>query len=166
MSTRSLFSRPAFTSVRVNLALVAFLCGLMSVAYAQGLPGSGNGLLSPPQFLPVDQAFAYYTSAPKPGVIAVNWEIAPGYYLYKEKFGFAFVSDADSTSLAAILPPSTPHHDEYFGDVEVYYDLVAAKLLIPQELLSGQLTLIIEYQGCAEEGLCYTPQRREITLEL
>ncbi len=166
MSTRSRYSFRSFVSARTFLALIAVLCGLTQTAsYAQGLPGSGIGVLSQPQFLPVDQAFAYYTSAPEPGIIAVNWEIAPGYYLYKEKFGFAFAGNAGTTTLAATLPSSTSHHDEFFGDVEVYYDLVAAHLDIPPEHLSGQLTLIIEYQGCAEEGLCYPPQRREITLE-
>jgi len=37
---------------------------------------------------------------------------------------------------------------------------------LPQGLTAGPITLIIEYQGCAEAGLCYTPQRREIALEL
>jgi thiol:disulfide interchange protein len=43
---------------------------------------------------------------------------------------------------------------------------MAVMLPMPAGVSSGAVTLIVEYQGCAEAGLCYTPQRLEIELEL
>ncbi len=131
---------------------------------AQGLPGTGNRLFSEPKFLPVDEAFSYYISLPEPGIVVVHWDIAQGYYLYREKFGFSAGSSVDdATMLSAELPEGVAHHDEFFGDVEVYYGQVEAR--VPLEGAAQPVTLIIEYQGCSEQGLCYPPQQREIALE-
>ncbi|MDO9319020.1 MAG: protein-disulfide reductase DsbD family protein [Gammaproteobacteria bacterium] len=130
----------------------------------QGLPGTGNRMFSEPKFLPVDEAFRYYTSLPEPGVVVVHWDIAQGYYLYREKFVFsAGPTVEDAEMLSAELPAGVAHHDEFFGAVEVYYGQVEARVSI--EAAAQPLTLIIEYQGCSEQGLCYPPQQREIELE-
>jgi thiol:disulfide interchange protein len=50
--------------------------------------------------------------------------------------------------------------------VEVYFSDMNILLPVPTEAISGPVTLIMEYQGCASAGLCYTPQRREIDLEV
>lgn len=135
---------------------------------AQSLPGSsGGGLLSQPRFLPVDEAFSFYTSLPEPGVVVVHWTVASDYYLYREKFGFLLSSSPESEHTPeAELPDGVAHHDEFFGDVEVYYGQVAARLQIPDGMQTSPLKLVIEYQGCSELGLCYPPQRREIELNL
>lgn len=144
------------------------LSGLTAVGVsAQSLPGSSSGLLSQPRFLPVDEAFSFYTSLPEQGVVVVHWTIAPDYYLYREKFGFSLSVTPESSHIPeAELPAGVAHHDEFFGDVEVYYGQVAARLQVPESMQTSPLLLVIEYQGCSELGLCYPPQRREIELEL
>lgn len=145
------------------------LGGMTAAAvHAQGLPGSGGGLLSQqPRFLPVDEAFSFYTSLPEQGIVVVHWTVAPDYYLYREKFAFSLTTGPESQHVpTAALPDGVAHHDEFFGDVEVYYGQVAASLEIPEIMRKGPLTLVIEYQGCSELGLCYPPQRREIELNL
>jgi thiol:disulfide interchange protein DsbD len=131
---------------------------------AQSLPGGTSSLLSPPRFLDVDEAFRFYTSFPESGVLVVHWQIAPGYYLYRDKFSFT-LNGASPIILTADLPEAVDHHDEFFGDVEVYYQEAAVRLKLPLEASAGGLQLLIEYQGCAEAGLCYTLQRREVSLE-
>ncbi len=144
------------------------LWGLAASTQAQTLPGSGRGLLSAPtqSFLAVDDAFRWYTSLPQAGVIGVHWQIVDGHYLYKDKFAFLLRSNAGEQALAAEFPPASAHEDEFFGAVDVYFTDMSVLLHLPQGLAAGPVTLILEYQGCAEAGLCYTPQRREITLEL
>ncbi|MDP1930201.1 MAG: protein-disulfide reductase DsbD N-terminal domain-containing protein [Gammaproteobacteria bacterium] len=165
----------AATGQRTASYLLALIClflttslGVVTGAYAQGLPGSGGGLLAQQsQFLPVDEAFIFYTSLPEQGIVVVHWTVAPDYYLYREKFAFALGTDTDSMeALEAELPAGVAHHDEFFGDVEVYYGQVAARLQIPQGMQTSPILLMIEYQGCSELGLCYPPQRREIELSL
>lgn len=133
---------------------------------AQGLPGAGRGLLSAPAFLPVEEAFTFYTSLPEPGVIGVHWQVVDGHYLYKDKFRFALRRGESEQALSPLLPVGSSHEDEFFGAVEVYFSDMNVLLSLPEGTNSGPVTLIIEYQGCASAGLCYTPQRREIDLEL
>jgi thiol:disulfide interchange protein len=149
------------------MLLLLILAGSFSLPLslnAQSLPGSTGSLLSPPRFLDVDEAFRFYTSLPEPGVVVVHWQIAPGYYLYRDKFSFA-LNGSPPITLTAALPQAIDHHDEFFGDVEVYYQEAAAQLKLPPEAASGPFELLIEYQGCAEAGLCYTLQHREVSLE-
>ena len=57
------------------------------------------------------------------------------------------------------LPEGKAKFDEFFGDVEVYYQFVAFTLPAALELNDGaQLT--VGYQGCADRGLCY-PQKED-----
>ncbi len=141
-----------------------FTGGLSGQLAAQTLPGTSSRMFSEPKFLPVDEAFRYYISVPEPGIVVVHWDIAQGYYLYREKFGFsAGISAEEATTLSTELPQGVAHHDEFFGDVEVYYGQVEARVSMATAEQSP--TLFIEYQGCSEQGLCYPPQEREIVLE-
>lgn len=106
-------------------------------------------------FLPVEDAFRL-TSEQRNGEVVLRWKIAPGYYLYRHRLGFA----GEPVDIAAPeLPEGTPVSDEYFGDSHVYYhDLEVS--IDPGQARRLRLT----WQGCAEDGLCYAPQHR--TLEL
>ena len=153
------------------LALWLLLCIPIVFLYsstlqAQALPGAGRGLLSAPTFLPVEEAFTFYTSLPEPGVIGVHWQIVDGHYLYRDKFRFLLRLGETEHALSPLLPPSSAHEDEFFGAVEVYFSDMNVLLPLPANAISGPVTLIMEYQGCASAGLCYTPQRRAIEMEL
>lgn len=137
-----------------------------SPTHAQGLPGVERGLLSAPAFLTVDEAFSFYTSLPDHAVIGVHWQIVDGHYLYKDKFSFSLRVGETEHSLTTTMPEGSAHEDEFFGAVEVYFSDMNVLVSVPEALNSGPVTLIIEFQGCAEAGLCYTPQRREIDIEL
>jgi thioredoxin:protein disulfide reductase len=141
-----------------------FLCS--ATVQAQTLSGAGRGLLSAPAFLPVEEAFTFYTSLPEPGIIGVHWQIVDGHYLYREKFRFLLRMGETEHALSPLLPQGSAHEDEFFGAVEVYFSDMNILLPVPTEAISGPVTLIMDYQGCASAGLCYTPQRREIDLEL
>ena len=134
----------------------------LSHAYAQGLPSA----LSGPRFLPVDKAFAFYASLPASGVVAVNWEIAPGYYLYQDKFHFSVLENGEPREFSSSMPQASSHSDEFFGDVQVYFEDLSVQLVFQGTPPKGEIVLMIEYQGCAEAGFCYTMQRREIPLDL
>lgn len=138
------------------------LCLLGSVAAAQNpLSSSGTGI-GRTQFLPVDQAFRFYTAKPQVDQLTIHWDIAPGYYLYLDKFTFAI----NGESFIATLPEAQQHSDEFFGDVEVYYQHVTATITLPETLQNGRVNLEIQFQGCAEAGLCYPPQSKTLALDL
>ena len=61
----------------------------------------------------------------KPNELTVAWQIAPGYYLYRDKLTFAAAGRIELG--AATLPAGEPHTDDNFGDVEVFRDYVEAE---------------------------------------
>ena len=55
-----------------------------------------------------------------------------------------------------------PKLDEYFGQVEVYYDELEVQIL--ETAGNGKpLSLTVEYQGCADAGICYPPQKKHLS---
>jgi len=164
-------STTARQGIRTRAGALCLLLWLVSALQpvqlaAQNLPGAGRSLLSAPAFLPVEEAFTYFTSLPEPGVIGVHWQIVDGHYLYRDKFQFSLMVAATEIPLLPRLPAGSAHEDEFFGAVEVYFTDMAVMLPMPEGVTSGAVTLLIEYQGCAEAGLCYTLQHLEIDLEL
>ena len=117
-------------------------------------------LSSEVEFLSVDEAFvlsAWRTG----GQLVVRWDMPDGYYLYRH----AFSIEGDVAGLGqVVIPAGVPKVDEYFGDSEVYYGRV--ELTVPidaaAEPIFGRSHIQVAYQGCADYGLCYPPQRRSI----
>lgn len=140
--------------------LLSALClSVISAAAHAGLLDKTNNRGG---FLPVEQAFVLDALALDREHIEARWLIAPGYYLYKHRLAVA----ADGAqSLQWQAPGGQPYHDEHFGDVEIYRETLS----LPLEIEAGSgdsVTLRIEYQGCADAGLCYPPVKRELTVDL
>lgn len=118
-------------------------------------------------FLPPDVAFVLSAEVVDRNTIVARWDIADGYYLYRDRLTFA-VDDASRVAIGpAELPPGKFKEDEYFGRMEVYYGTVAARLPVKQ-LHDGtnEVQLDITYQGCADAGLCYPPITKTVSLSL
>lgn len=107
-------------------------------------------------FLPVDQAFELHIEPQAEGGTLVRWDIAPGYYLYQERLGFGGL-DADQQPT---LPPGEPYSDEFFGDSQIYRGNL--EVVIPQAAAG---TIELGWQGCADAGLCYPPQSKQVSLD-
>lgn len=103
-----------------------------------------------PRFLPVEQAYRL-TPAWLDGKLLLHWQIAPGYYLYRDRFA----ATADGEPLALTFPQGEIQDDPYFGRVEVFYDEVE---LTASATPSQPFVLAVTSQGCADAGLCYPPQ--------
>ena len=116
---------------------------------------SGNRNAPGQEFLHPDQAFKTRATL-RDGGVALKWEIAPGYYLYREQFAVA----AAGAPLPAEFPAGRMIRDEFFGDVEVLYGSARTWVEPPP----GAETLQVGYQGCAEDGICYPPTTWTVTL--
>ena len=106
-------------------------------------------------FLPVDQAFSYETSF-SGDELQIHFEIADHYYLYLSRLSLK--QDGQSIAFQTKQTP-IEKDDEYFGLVKVFKHKVT---LFAQTTSSSIITL--GFQGCAEAGLCYPPQQRDISL--
>ncbi|MDD5411378.1 MAG: protein-disulfide reductase DsbD, partial [Methylobacter sp.] len=100
-------------------------------------------------------------------MLHVNWKIAQGYYLYREKIQLELV-DADGTQLGTyVIPRGTPKQDEAFGQVEIFHDELGFDLPITRSNSSAQtITIQAKYQGCADRGVCYPPMSKKLGLAL
>lgn len=148
----------------IRLSIAALLLAFSSATLAQldGPSLSSFTDLSRDQFkpLPLEQAFPYYLSAAENANYRVLWETAPEHYLYQNKFNFSYLPTADSAPQVVEyqLPDGIKKNDEFFGEVEVYFSNLKVDLILP-EVPRPDSVLIIEFQGCAEWGFCYPPQK-------
>ncbi|HLF95568.1 MAG TPA: protein-disulfide reductase DsbD, partial [Methylococcaceae bacterium] len=119
------------------------------------------------ELLPPDEAFVFGAEVKDARTLSVSWRIADGYYLYRDKFRF-ILPDAAGVRLGDIrLPKGAPHHDEEFGDVEVYRGEVVFELPLLRDTPQAQpLRLTAHFQGCAERGVCYPPMDKTVALAL
>lgn len=116
--------------------------------------------------LPPEQAFRPSASALDGQTVEVRFDIADGYYLYRDKFRFAVEPDTLRLGTPA-LPPGKEKMDDTFGQVEVYYREVAIRLPVERNS-SGNLPLVLHVtsQGCADLGVCYPPLKQTLSVEL
>lgn len=129
-----------------------------SSAFSGVLEGSGGQA----NFLPVAEAFRPGLISADDQQIRIRFDITPEYYLYRHRFDFR-LSPGSSSISAAILPEGLAKQDEFFGDVEVYYTSVEIVLELQGGAPAGQ-QLLIDFQGCADAGLCYPPQTVQLAL--
>lgn len=149
----------SYLTAAFALCLLAGL--LLQTAAAQ--PPSFSSLANPaaqPQPLSLEEAFPFFVSTSSPGRYRVSWNLAPGHYLYRHAFSFSLQQNENGELLEAdvSLPDGLKKTDQFFGDIEAYYEQVSADLSLPT-VPGPQARLVIEYQGCADWGFCYPPQR-------
>jgi thiol:disulfide interchange protein DsbD len=118
------------------------------------------------EFLPPDEAFRFGAGMMQPDSVALTWVIADHYYLYKDRIHIS--TDTPNVQVGTpVLPKGKAKHDEFFGDSEVYYEVLEATVPVARPAgSSGTLDLKVTYQGCAEGGLCYNPITKSVTLQL
>jgi thioredoxin:protein disulfide reductase len=127
------------------------------------------GLAASPLFaaeepLEPEQAYQFSARAIDAKTVEARWQIADGYYMYREKIRFA--TDAATVKLGEPkFPAGKVKDDEFFGRVETYRQEV--KILIPVEAGGAQtLTLKATSQGCWDQGICYPPTPQTATIKL
>ena len=141
-------------------AVAPGLAELLKLGESIGIDASGED-----EFLDPDVAFVLDAAPAGPDAIEARWNIAEGYYLYREKFRFSAGEGSGATLGEAGLPKGKIKDDEYFGPMEVYYGSVAAIVPIAHAG-AGEVAVDVTYQGCAEAGLCYPPITKTVSLLL
>ncbi|QQZ27490.1 protein-disulfide reductase DsbD [Thiothrix subterranea] len=140
--------------------LLCFLLLLMASIQAHALKQE--------DMLPPDQAFKFKAEVIAPDKIKATWDIAEGYYLYRQRF--TFEPETPNLSFApATFPTGESKNDPTFGQTEVYHNQVVIEIPIERGQTRSQaleLALKVKYQGCADAGLCYAPQKKTAKLQL
>lgn len=121
--------------------LIGMVLGLNTAAWA------GNDFLHP------DQAFKFQASSISKEKAELNWDIVPNYYLYHDQFKLS----VNGKNIDLKLPKGQEKDDPTFGKTDVHYNQVTAQFEVqPNQLYS------VQWQGCADDGLCYPVQRTTI----
>ena len=140
--------------MRRFLFLLTMLASFVALsAHAQGKP------------IEPEKAFRFAARTLDPTTVEVTFDIADGYYLYGNKFKFA----AEPATVQFGTPERAPgkiKHDEFFGDVETYRDVV--KILLPVAAPEGltKFRLTATSQGCWDGGICYPPTLQGTDIDL
>jgi len=140
-------------------------CTGLAVAALLALFAAPAAAVDPDDLLPVDQAFVLTASAPSRDRIELDWKIADGYYLYRHRTSAA-PAGAGFTADALRMPDGERHVDQFFGEVETYRGRLRAILPGVADPGADSVTLEVKYQGCADSGVCYPPQKRTLTVAL
>ena len=135
-----------------------YLFLLILLCAAQLAPAAQPALLEP------EQAFRFSARVLDASTIEVRYQIANGYYLYRERFAFA-AEPAGVKLGTAQIPQGKKKKDEFFGEVQTHRGEL--KIIVPvAAAVDGKIALTATSQGCADVGVCYVPMDSKIQLAM
>ncbi|SOB75037.1 thiol:disulfide interchange protein DsbD [Marinobacter sp. LV10R510-11A] len=148
------------TAPSILLLVFALLLTAANAAWAFGgntslFGGQGN------QFLQVDEALPFSHSTEENAVV-LSWDITPGHYLYRDRISIRALDEGSTAGALEYSSSGTETEDEYFGKTTVFFDPVEATVPVTLPANMREARFEVTYQGCAEAGLCYPPQTREV----
>ena len=144
------FAAVVETTIR---ALFLMLCLLVPAAQAL----EASDLLEP------EQAFRFSARVLDGQTVELRYQVAKGYYLYRERFEFA-AEPAGVQLGTPKFPRGEPHTDAFFGRTETYRNEVS--IVLPVKAAPPGFTLQVTSQGCADAGVCYPPQKQRVALDI
>ena len=133
------------------LAMTLLLLGWQAAARAEA------------EFLEPEKAFVFSAEMVAPDMLEMRYRVAPGYYMYRERFGITISPIGAATLGEAVYPKGEVKYDPTFEkDMEVFHQDVHIRVPIAA---GGQpFTLTLTGQGCADAGLCYPPMDSNVKL--
>jgi len=149
------------------LAIISFSFMLATPVAAEEGFNLLDGLGGQDDILDPDDAFQISYDA-QPGQFKVNWIIAEGHYLYREKMQITS-DDAALIGKPLIMPPGDAKDDPIFNKILFVFHNFADVALPYQFTNDGDkdVTFKVKYQGCSEvSGICYPPQTKKFTVRI
>ncbi|QFU21255.1 protein-disulfide reductase DsbD [Shewanella eurypsychrophilus] len=148
-------------TIAMSLVFTSLLL-LTPLAHSEGIFSSNkfDFLKDEPKLMPVNEAFVFDFKQ-EDDRLTISWVIADGYYMYRDKLKF----EADGATLGEMsIPQGKDHHDEYFGEQEVYYSFVEIPIAIREAIEGGSVN--VTFMGCAEGKLCFPPTKKTALLNV
>jgi len=120
-----------------------------------------------PEFLSPEEAFKASVKLLEDRRVQIEFIIAPGHYLYRDKIRLVAKSPAGVTVEALPLPEAEIKDDPNFGKTAIYHQtLNLSTPLAGLPAAGGPVELVLGYQGCSEQGICYPPTEKPIQLDV
>ncbi len=116
------------------------------------------------EFLEPEVAFKLSGRALDGQRIEIRFDVAPGYYLYGDKFSAE--AGPPEVKLGPLqVPKGKIKFDETFQkDVETFRDSVTMTVALASPA-TAPFKLVVGNQGCADKGLCYPPTQRAFRVD-
>ncbi|CAB3666581.1 Thiol:disulfide interchange protein DsbD precursor [Achromobacter insolitus] len=144
-------SRAFFRQWLALLAMLLLLLGWQTAARAEA------------EFLEPEKAFIFSAEMVAPETLELRYRVAPGYYMYRERFGITISPIGAATLGDAVYPKGEVKYDPTFEkDMEVFHQDVVIR--VPLAAGGQPFTLTVTAQGCADAGLCYPPMDSSVKL--
>jgi thioredoxin:protein disulfide reductase len=138
---------------------------LLSVLLALAAGPAAAQLFGKPELLDPDKAFRISARALDARNLEVTFQIADGYYMYRDRFSFA--TEAGQPLAGVQLPRGKMKEDQFYGKQETFRDFVRIRVpLSAADAAKGSITLKVTSQGCSDKGVCYIPQTQNVRVEL
>lgn len=117
-----------------------------------------------PEILDPAVAFKFSAKVVSDSSVEINYDIAPGYYLYREKFAFA--SESANVKLSdAQIPNGEVKNDAFFGRSETLRGQVRVVISYTRDGTPSDWRLNATSQGCADLGVCFPPNTQQIAFK-
>ena len=143
---------------------------LLTVLWLCYLLGMKVYALDPKDLLAPDEAFKFSAQAIAPDRIKLEWQIADGYFLYRNQFRFKTETpDLSIKDNEISFPKGKIKTDPNLGELETYHNNIVLELPLERGAQSQQalkFTLQARYQGCVDAGVCLPPTQKTIDLDL
>ena len=152
----------------MRFALLLLLCLVAPASNAENLMDRISILVvsKQPDFLQPDEAFSVKVKARDAQALQANFIVAPTYYMYRDKISFT-TNDKTVKIISVSLPNGKIKHDPNIGDTEVYYHSFQGLITLSRSTNAAtSFTLNAVYQGCSEQGLCYSPITKALRVSL
>ncbi|HEX4928834.1 MAG TPA: protein-disulfide reductase DsbD N-terminal domain-containing protein [Burkholderiales bacterium] len=143
----------------------ALRCAALASGIAFAMQAMPAAALGPQTLLDPLKAFRLTLVAVDATSAQIEFRIAEGYYLYRDRFRFEI---PDGRVLAEVeLPRGKAKQDPFFGPTEIYRDRVSIRVpLGGAERARGSVRLKVVSQGCSDSGVCYIPQEQWVEVGL
>lgn len=135
--------------------LLLVVLGMASGAHGQSVL---KALPKEPDLLAAEAAFRLSTRMKDANTAELSFDIAPGYYMYRERFKVEGAGVGKP-----IIPRGTVKFDPTFNrNMQTHRDSVV--VLVPVKG-AMPLQLTVTSQGCADAGVCYPPLVQKVVLD-
>lgn len=140
------------------------ILGALTISFATG--AFANHLNLDFELLEPEVAFGASAIAIDAQTLQIDFAIADGYYLYRDKF--RFTSTTEGITLGdPLIPSGKVKSDEFFGEVETHRNAVSVRVpFFAQADTARSLSIQVISQGCADIGVCYPPLQQSLTVIL
>ena len=139
---------------------------LLLLAVALAAPSAAAQLFwGEPELLDPEKAFRISARALDEQTVEVEFKIAKGYYMYRDRFSFK--TEAGRPLAEVEIPRGKVKEDKFFGKSETFRELVRIRVPVTaEEAAKGTVLLRVTSQGCSDKGVCYTPLEQTVRVSL